>query len=99
MKNEADMTREEVEQLFSNLRETEPRKAAEVAYVLARLYLNEGNTGKATEFGRESIWLFDQFKLDTLEEAAANYAVLGGVGLPEYIHQEVVRDRLKPLNL
>ena len=89
----------ELETLFDQLRESDHRSAAEVAYVLARLSLNAGNKDDAAKFGAESIRLFDQCKMDTIEECAAKYVTLGGIALPSYIHQDVVRARLVPLKL
>ena len=88
-----------LEQTFSELRETEPRRAAEVAYVLARLYLDKGQIDEAKHYGRESIRLFDQCSMESLADCAARYVTLVGIALPSIIHQAVVRDRLKVLNL
>jgi len=93
------MTNAELEKRLEELRETNPRKAAEVAYVLARLNLKAGNAERATHFGRESIRLFNQCKMETMESCAARFETLAGVTLPDLIHQEVVKDRLKPLKL
>ena len=93
------MTNAELEKRLEELRETNPREAAEVAYVLARLNLNAGNAERATHFGRESIRLFSQFKMETMKSCAACFVTLAGIALPDLIHQEVVRDRLKPLKL
>jgi hypothetical protein len=76
------------------------RRAAEYAYVLARLHQEDGNTEQATHFGKEAIRLFDLCPMDTAEECACIYCVVEGIALPSsYIHQAVVRDRLKPLVL
>ena len=81
------------------MKDVDPRKAAEVAYVLAKLHLDDGNVEKATHFGQESIRLFDGCEMETLKNCAAHYTVLEGIALPEIIHQDVVRDRLKVLKL
>lgn len=88
-----------LEPMFNELKDVDPRRAAEVAYALARLHLNVGNREKATHFGHESLRLFDQCKMETLEECGARYVTLGGIALPDLIHQEVVKNRLKELNL
>ena len=93
------MTNVELEKNLAELREVNPRKAAEIAYVLARIHLKDGDTDKAERFGRESIRLFDQCEMKTLEDCAARFVTLAGIALPELIHQAVVRDRLKPLKL
>ena len=79
---------------LSNLRKTDLRRAAEVAYVLAQLLLKSGNQKEAIYFGRECISLFDRCKMETEEDCAARYTVLEGVALPDFIHQEVVKNRL-----
>ncbi len=93
------MTKAELEKDLAELRETNPRKAAEIAYVLARLYLQDSDTDRAAHFGRESISLFDQCEMNTEQDCAARFVTLAGIALPDLIHQEVVRDRLKPLQL
>lgn len=93
------MTRQKLERKFNTLKDENPREAAEIAYALAELYLKEGNTEKATQFGKESIRLFDKCKMDTQEDCAAIHTKLGGIMMPELIHQDVVRNRLKALKL
>ena len=92
-------TRSELQEKLDALKETEPRKAAEIAYVLARLSLDAGDGDQATKFGQESIRLLDQCEMQTTEQCAAHYVTLAGIALPSYFHQDVVRDRLKSLNL
>lgn len=84
---------------FEKVRESNRRKAAEMAYVLAKLHLDAGELEKAAEYGRESIRLFDQCRMETLEDCAAQLVTLSGVALPSLIHQDVVRDRLKALRI
>ncbi len=93
------MPHAELEMMLDDLKETEPRKAAEVAYVLARLHSDEGEVEQAIYYGRESLRLFDQCKMETMEDCAAWFVTLSGIALPSIIHQDVVRDRLKPLKL
>lgn len=93
------MSHNSLEQTLADLKDADPRKAAEVAYVLARLYLADGQIEKATAYGRESIGLFDRCDMESLENCAALFVTLEGVALPSIIHQDVVRDRLKSLQL
>ena len=93
------MEYQSLETKFYETREINHRDAAELAYVLASLYLKEGNTEKASLFGKESIWLFDQCPMETMEDCAARLVTLQGIALPSIIHQDVVRDRLKELKL
>lgn len=79
-------------------REVDPRNAAEHAYALAALHLRAGNTQEATRFGREAIALFDECPMRTRRECAPRNTSIGGITMPSsFIHQRVVRDRLKHL--
>lgn len=84
----------ELERLFVNLKQDDPRRAAEVAFVLANKYLDAEETESAKTFGLESMRLFGLCKTDTLEACASLYRNLGGVNLPGLIHAGVVRNRL-----
>lgn len=88
-----------LEQTFSLLRDDDPRNAAEHAFALAILYQREGNTERAIHYGRESISLFGQCQMETLSDCSARNTTIGGVGIPDLIHEEVVRARLQPLVL
>ncbi|MFH1225840.1 MAG: RdgB/HAM1 family non-canonical purine NTP pyrophosphatase [bacterium] len=98
-KPESTMSKDEIGVMFNELKDTDKRKAAEVAYVLARIYLGEKDIEKAKIYGKQCIELFDQCSMETMDECAAIFNILGGVALPELIHQGVVRDRLAPLEL
>jgi hypothetical protein len=88
-----------LEETFERLKQVDKRRAAEIAYVLAVLMFEERDVERATNYGRESIKLFEELNIQTLDQAAARYVVLNGVALPDYIHEWVVRDRLKMLGL
>ena len=96
---ESEMLLDDLEEMFAELKESNKRKAAEVAYVLARIYLNEKNIKRATDYGKQSIQLFDQCNMETMTDCAARYTILGGICLPDLIYQDVVRSRLAPLDL
>ena len=91
------MSRESLEANFRKLTTTDPRAAAEVAYVLAVLYRNDKHFAKARMFAQESIDLFSASHIRTLEDAAARFVTLEGVALPSLIHEGVVRERLRGL--
>jgi hypothetical protein len=93
------MQLENLENKFEEIRESEPRNAAEIAYVIAMIAKRKGDNKKATKFGKESVKLFDQLNLQTLDECAAVNTVINGVALPELIHSDVVRSRLLPLEV
>lgn len=86
-----------LEENYRSLLTANPREAAEVAYVLAVLLWKRGDTTRARRFAEESIRLFEQLRVETLEEAAARFVTLEGIALPSLIHENVVRERLTPL--
>lgn len=88
-----------LQQKFELLKNTDPRDAAEHAYALAMIHKRNGNTEEAVRFGRETITLFGQFPMETLEQCAARNVTIENIAIPDIIHEEVVRDRLKPLVL
>lgn len=88
-----------LEQTLNSLRGVDPRNAAEYAYVLAQLHKRAGDDEQAIRFGREAIALLDKCQMKSMEECAARNVVIEGVALPDFIHQDVVRDRLQPLKL
>lgn len=76
-----------------------PRDAAELAYVIAMSAKSAGDDEKAIEYGKESIRIFDKLNVQTMLECATRYVVVNGIGMPEFIHADVVRNRLAPLQL
>ncbi|MGH7801092.1 MAG: hypothetical protein ACREOW_10780 [Thermodesulfobacteriota bacterium] len=84
-----------LEETYEKLKATDPRRAAEVAYVLAVINKQNRNLEKARLFAIKSIELFQSLDIRTLEDAAARFVVLNNVALPSYIHEDVVRERLK----
>ena len=88
-----------LEQKLSDLKDTDLREAAEYAYALAMIYKKKGDTAKAIHFGIESVELFDRSKLRTEWDMVRHNTVIGGITLPETIHQGIVREHLKPLQL
>ena len=90
---------ENIEQEFKKIKMQEPRRAAELAYVIAAIAKKEGNIDKALTYGKESVSLFDGLKIETQEECAAMFVTVNGIALPDLIHSDVVKDRLRPLIL
>jgi len=81
----------EVRADFKSKEEEFPREAAELAYVLARLYREAGKPELAEKYAGKSVSLFEALGVNTLEDAASRYTVVADVCLPSYIHQDVVR--------
>lgn len=96
---ESEMSLDDLRKLLKETKQSDKRKAAEVAYVLARIYLDKKDMKKAADYGKQSIRLFDQCGMKTMEDCAARYTVLGGIVLPSLIHQDIVRNRLTLLEL
>lgn len=88
-----------IENVFTQKKVDNPREAAELAYVIAMSAKATGNNDKAIQYGKESVELFDQLNVQTLEECATKFVVVNGVAMPELIHADVVRDRLSPLQI
>ena len=89
------MSRADVEGMLANLCDSDPRTAAEVAYVLAVDDLRCGNRAGAAEYGGQCIRLLDKCRMDTLEDCAARLVTLLDIALPSIFHQDVVRERLR----
>lgn len=89
----------DIEKQYEEMKKDEPRKAAELAYVIAMLAKGNGENEKAIKFGKECISILDSLNVQTMEECATQLVVVNGISLPEFIHADVVRDRLSPLKL
>jgi hypothetical protein len=88
-----------IENVYEEMKLSDPRKAAEIAYVIAMIAKANGDNEKTLKFSRESVKLLDELNVQTMEECATHYSVLNGIGLPEFIHSDMVRERMKPLTL
>lgn len=89
----------ELEEEFQRTETEHPRQAAEIAYVLACVYRDAGMRDKAEQYARQSIKLFEQVGITTLQDAAAQYTVLADIALPSYIHEDVVRQAFREYQL
>lgn len=88
-----------IEAVFEGMVTNEPRKAAELAYVIAITAKVAGNNDKAREYGKKAIELFDQLNVQSQDDCAAIYVVINDIALPDLIHQDVVRNSLSPLEI
>ena len=79
---------------YENARTTDPRRAGEMAYALAVIAAKKGTQEEAAEFGRQAVELLEQCTITTIDDACARHTVLAGVCVPDYVHEDVVRDRL-----
>ena len=88
-----------IEKEFDKMKDGDARRAAELAYVIAKIAKNNGDIKKATQFGKESVKIFDELNVQTLEECTAKYVTVNGIALPDIIHSDVIRNRLKPIEV
>ncbi len=91
-----------IEKKFRSLklsnRHSDLRNAAEQAYALAKIFLDQGNVQKAREFANEAVDLFDENQGKNPSDYAPQNVTIGNVPMPSsYIHSGVVKDRLKDL--
>lgn len=73
------------------------RAAAEYAYALAVRLREIGLIDEACRFARECLELAETLPSETIEDVTSTRRSVGGVPLPEYFHDDVVRWRLAPL--
>ncbi len=84
---------EELESVFQQELATNRWAATESAYALAVLHRDGGDWEKSREWARQCLRLLEGFPSDTEEQVATTRTSVGGVALPNYLHEGVVRDR------
>ncbi|WP_225846373.1 hypothetical protein [Streptomyces sp. HPF1205] len=67
--------------------------AAETAYALAVRNRDAGDWRQSREWVEQCLRLLEGFPSDTEEQVATRRVSVGGVLLPNYLHEGVVRDR------
>ncbi|NTU66984.1 MAG: hypothetical protein HGB08_03610 [Candidatus Moranbacteria bacterium] len=88
---------DDIESAYENALVTDPRDAAELAYVIAMQSMNSGDTGKAEAYAQKCLELFERLDPQTIEECAARNVVVNGIALPDLIHADLVRERFEKL--
>ncbi|GAB3944840.1 hypothetical protein [Micromonospora vulcania] len=73
------------------------RAAAESAYALAVRLRAANRLDEACSYARTCLQLAEQLPSTTLEDVVTTRQAVGGVHLPEYFHDGVVRARLADL--
>ena len=68
---------------------------AEKMYAGAIAAAEKGDVQDAITFGRGAIMLYEAASIQTLEDAVAINQQIGGIPIPELMHEDVVRARLK----
>lgn len=71
--------------------------AAETAYALALLLRDAGEWDTSREWVQQCLQLLEGFPSDTEEQVATRRTNIGGVPLPNYLHEGVVRERFGEL--
>ncbi len=84
---------EELEAVFQRELATDRWAATESAYALAVRHRDGGDWEKSREWAQQCLRLLEGFSSDTEEQVATTRTSIGGVSLPNYLHEGVVRDR------
>ena len=66
------------------------RAAAEIAYALGLISKKNGDYESMRKYKEESISLFLELKINSLEDAAPMYDSINNIFMPELIHEKVV---------
>ncbi|MEU9395953.1 hypothetical protein AB0D86_38875 [Streptomyces sp. NPDC048324] len=88
---------QELESTFQQELATDRWAAAESSYALASRYREEGDWEKSREWVKQCLQLLEGFPADTMEQVATRRMSVGGVALPNYLHEGVVRERFGEL--
>lgn len=84
---------EEMESAFQRELATDRWAATESAYALAVRHRDAGDWEKSREWAWQCLQLLEGFPSDTEEQVATTRVSIGGVSLPNYLHEGVVRSR------
>lgn len=71
------------------------RKETELYFVLAMIHARSGQKYISKGYAEECVHLLKELGTETIEDCATSHTVEGGVALPEFLHEHVVRARLK----
>ncbi|MFJ4738197.1 hypothetical protein [Streptomyces sp. NPDC088775] len=87
----------ELENIFQQELPTDRWAAAETAFALAVRSRDTGDWEKSREWVAQCLQLLEGFPDETEEHVATKRVSVGGVPLPNYLHEGVVRDRFGEL--
>jgi hypothetical protein len=87
----------ELETSFQQELATDRWAAAETAYALAVRTREAGSWGQSRDWVAQCLRLLEGFPGETEEQTATSRVTVGGVMLPGYLHEGVVRDRFGQL--
>lgn len=85
----------EIESTYQQLKEADPRRAAEYAYALAMTNMHKGEVKKARQFGHECLAILSQVRTETFDDCTPLETFIGDVSIPDIFHEGVVKDRLQ----
>jgi hypothetical protein len=85
----------DLEMTFERIKETEPRRAAEIAYALGEMRKRSGDYELMKWYRWESVRLFLQVRVETEDDAEALYCRINNVWMPSLMHEGVVLNRLR----
>jgi hypothetical protein len=87
----------ELQTSFQKELATDRWAAAETAYALAVRTREAGNWDESRDWVAQCLRLLEGFPGETEEQVATSRVTVGGVILPTYLHEGVVRDRFRQL--
>ncbi|MFD7016649.1 hypothetical protein [Streptomyces sp. NPDC059928] len=88
---------QELESVFQQELATDRWAAAETAYALAVRHRDAGDWEKSREWVKQTLQLLEGFPSETEDQVATQRTSVGGVDLPNYLHEGVVRSRFGDL--
>lgn len=89
---------EELEALFQQELPTDRWAAAESAYALASRHRDAGDWESSRQWVQQCLRLLEGFPADDESQVATGRTSVGGVSLPNYLHEGVVRARFGELD-
>lgn len=90
-------TAAELEAGFQQELATDRWAAAESAYALAVVHRDAGDWPASREWVQQCLRLLEGYSSDTLEDVATRRTEVGGIQLPTYLHDGVIRARFGEL--
>lgn len=88
----------ELENVFQQELAADLWAAAETAFALATRSRDIGDWAKSREWAKQCLTLLASFPDETEGDVATKRVSVGGVPLPNYLHEGVVRDRFGNLD-
>ena len=87
----------DLEQTYATVKEKDKRQAAEIAYALGLICKKAGDYKGMKKYREESIMLFKEVGVDSLDAAYPIYESINEIMMPDLIHEGVVeRDLVQP---